>query len=116
MKHSIIKQSHLPSLTKYLPNAVSAWIAACAQFQNPICAKPFCCSCAYFSPLCDRQICDVETVTYITNIYLNLMPYWTVELKTMFLEFLFSWYKQYLIIDLIIMKCYFEMWLLHAHM
>ena len=96
MKHTVIKQSHLPSLTKYLPNAVSTWTAACAQFQNPIFVKPFCCSlpCA-FLPLSARQICDVVKTVYITDMYLNLIPY--CKIKNHVVRVFFSWYKQYLI-------------------
>ena len=48
--------------TKYLTLCLhhAAGMAACAQFQNPICTEPFCHSLPHaFSPLCARQICDV---------------------------------------------------------
>ena len=101
MKHTIIKQSLLPSLAKCLPNAVSTWMAARAQFQNPISVyarKLFAVHYHVLFRICvpDRYVM-LLTVTYITNICLNLIPYWTVKLGTMLLEFLFSWYKQYLI-------------------
>ena len=38
---------------------VSTCMAARAQFQNPICTEPFCCSLPHaFMPLCAQQICD----------------------------------------------------------